>query len=86
MANADLNVVVVDWKKGSNTLYTSAVKNVLKVGAFVGKFVDWLVEKGTPISAFHIIGHSLGAHISGVAGRSVTKGTVPYITGSFGLL
>ncbi|XP_077295506.1 pancreatic triacylglycerol lipase-like [Arctopsyche grandis] len=76
----DLNVIVVNWKKGANSLYTSSAKNVVKVGAFVGKLIDWLVDNGTPLKSFHLIGHSLGGHAVGIAGRSVTKGTVPYIT------
>ncbi|XP_077295976.1 endothelial lipase-like [Arctopsyche grandis] len=79
--NADQNVIVVDWGKGAFTLYSTAARNVIKVGALVGKLVDWLIENGTPINNVHLIGHSLGSHCVGIAGRSVKKGKVPYITG-----
>lgn len=81
MTEDDVNVIVVDWKKGANSLYTSASKNVHKVGPYIAELVDWLIEYGTPAKSFHLMGHSLGAHIMGVAGRSLTKGTIPYITG-----
>lgn len=77
----DVNVIVVDWRKGANVLYTSACKNVHKIGPYIAELVDWLIDIGTPAKSFHLMGHSLGAHIMGVAGRSLTKGTIPYITG-----
>ena len=44
-------------------------------------FIDMLIDYGTPRSAFHLIGHSCGTHLAGVAGSSVTSGKIPRITG-----
>ena len=44
-------------------------------------FIDMLIDYGTPRSAFHLIGHSCGTHLAGVAGSSVTSGKLPRITG-----
>ena len=50
-------------------------------------FVDFLVEKaGAPLSSFHLIGFSLGAHVVGGAGAAITSGTLPRITGNKGSL
>ncbi|XP_077295231.1 endothelial lipase-like [Arctopsyche grandis] len=80
LESEDLNVIIVDWSKGANTFYTSSVKNVVAAGEYVAKLVDWLVTNDTPIKAFHLIGYSLGAHVMGIAGRSVKNGPIPYIT------
>ena len=81
MAALDVNVICVDWGVGAFVLYHTAVANVHKVGAFTGKLVNWLVDQGSSVDRFHIVGHSLGSHITGIAGRSVTQGKVSYITG-----
>ncbi|XP_077295420.1 pancreatic lipase-related protein 2-like [Arctopsyche grandis] len=80
LAALDVNVICVDWGVGANVLYTTAVSNVPKVGAFIAKLVDWLVDQGSNVNNFHIMGHSLGGHVTGIAARSVTKGKIPYIT------
>lgn len=83
MAALDVNVICVDWGVGANVLYTTAVSNVPKVGVFIAKLVDWLVDQGSNVNNFHIMGHSLGGHVTGIAARSVSKGKIPYITGFF---
>ena len=45
-------------------------------------FIDFLVEYGTPLSSFHLIGHSAGTHMAGGAGAAVKYGNIPRITGS----
>ncbi|XP_077301670.1 pancreatic lipase-related protein 2-like [Arctopsyche grandis] len=80
LQHEDVNVIFADWTKRSNTLYTFAVKNTEYVGAEIGRFVDWLVSRGTPLNSFHLIGFSLGAHVVGIAGRSIKSGHIPYIT------
>ncbi|CAH1268208.1 PNLIP [Branchiostoma lanceolatum] len=90
MANAllqaeDLNVFAVDWRDdarpGVTTLqYPVAVSNCRTVGQAVGEFVTKL---GQAPDMTHIIGHSLGAHAAGFAGKTTkSKGlTVARITG-----
>jgi pancreatic triacylglycerol lipase len=79
--NLDVNVICVDWGEGASALYPTAVNYVPQVGRFVGNFVDWLIAQGSSVGNFHIMGHSLGGHIVGIAGRTVTRGRIPYITG-----
>lgn len=65
-----MNVVVVDWGRGSGFPYTQAAANTRVAGAEVAAFVQYMVENGdiTP-GLVHIIGHSLGAHVAGYAGE-----------------
>ncbi|KAK3925082.1 Pancreatic triacylglycerol lipase [Frankliniella fusca] len=77
------NIIGVDWGKlcaGIN--YLGARFNVNGAGAQVGEFLDKLIglELTTP-AQLHILGHSLGAHVAGIAGKSVTRGVVKRITG-----
>ncbi|XP_011357615.1 pancreatic triacylglycerol lipase [Pteropus vampyrus] len=76
-----VNCVCVDWKSGSRTTYTQAVQNVRIVGAEVAYLVEVLQSafQYSP-SDVHIIGHSLGSHAAGEAGRR-TNGTIGRITG-----
>lgn len=46
-------------------------------------FIDFLVENETPLSNFHLMGHSAGTHLAGGAGAAVTAGKVPRITGNY---
>nr|XP_009666973.1 PREDICTED: pancreatic lipase-related protein 2-like [Struthio camelus australis] len=66
----DVNCILTDWRGGSSGLYTEAVNNVRIVGAELVYFVN-LLEKDYSYSPskFHLIGHSLGAHAAGEAGR-----------------
>ncbi|XP_033617288.1 pancreatic triacylglycerol lipase isoform X2 [Fukomys damarensis] len=76
-----VNCICVDWKGGSRTLYTQASQNIRVVGAEVAYFVDVLKsEFGYSPSNVHVIGHSLGSHAAGEAGRR-TNGTIGRITG-----
>ncbi|XP_062436370.1 pancreatic lipase-related protein 2-like [Rhea pennata] len=66
----DVNCILTDWTSGSSGLYTEAVNNVRTVGAELTYFVN-LLEKdyGYSPAKIHLIGHSLGAHVAGEAGR-----------------
>ncbi|XP_007518516.1 pancreatic triacylglycerol lipase [Erinaceus europaeus] len=77
----NVNCFCVDWKSGSRTGYTQASQNTRIVGAEVAYFIDLLQNSfGYSPSNVHIIGHSLGAHAAGEAGRR-TSGAVGRITG-----
>ncbi|XP_020843817.1 pancreatic triacylglycerol lipase-like [Phascolarctos cinereus] len=77
----EVNCFCVDWKKGSRTLYTQASQNVQVVGAEIAYLVDYLkTELGYSPSNVHIIGHSLGSHIAGEAGKRL-NGLIGRITG-----
>ena len=83
LSREDVNVITVDWTALSSGLnYPGiALNNVPAAGDYVGAFIDYLIEEGTPISSFHLIGWSLGAHVAGNAGEAVTAGLLPRITG-----
>lgn len=73
--------MIYDWGVGAAGLYPVAVLNVAPAGVFLAKVVDWFVTQGMPIANACLVGHSLGSHVVGIAGRSVTRGTVPNIMG-----
>ncbi|XP_066303786.1 pancreatic triacylglycerol lipase-like [Branchiostoma lanceolatum] len=63
----DLNVFAVDWREGARTSYLQTKRNCRTVGKIVGEFVRHL---GQPANMVHIIGHSIGAHAAGFAGKA----------------
>ncbi|XP_010078272.1 PREDICTED: inactive pancreatic lipase-related protein 1-like, partial [Pterocles gutturalis] len=66
----DVNCICVDWKKGARCPYTQASNNIRVVGAEIAYFVDVLTQQyGYSPAKVHIIGHSLGAHVAGEAGK-----------------
>ncbi|XP_043841868.1 inactive pancreatic lipase-related protein 1-like [Dromiciops gliroides] len=65
-----VNCICVDWKGGSQTTYSQAANNVRVVGAEVANLIKVLsTNYNYPPSKIHIIGHSIGAHAAGEAGR-----------------
>ncbi|XP_077114024.1 pancreatic lipase-related protein 2-like isoform X1 [Ranitomeya variabilis] len=67
----DVNCIGVDWRHGSGSvaLYVQAANNARLVGAEIAHFLRRWQELKYPPSNVHIIGHSLGAHAAGEAGR-----------------
>ncbi|XP_022316454.2 pancreatic lipase-related protein 2-like [Crassostrea virginica] len=63
------NVILVDWGNGAGFPYSQATANTRVVGAEIAVFVSSLNHVlGTSNAKYHLIGHSLGAHIAGYAG------------------
>lgn len=83
LSNHDVNVLVASWGNGARTIcYNWAVQRVEQVGARIGEFLDFLLH--TEEDAWEkltIVGHSLGAHISGFAGKHILNGKVGTIVG-----
>ncbi|PSN31810.1 hypothetical protein C0J52_22637 [Blattella germanica] len=77
----DYNVILVDWSGLAGSLYSIAKGDVVEVGEYVATLVDHLVSRGASLSNIHIAGHSLGAHVAGIAGNRLTSGTLGKITG-----
>ncbi|XP_049778976.1 phospholipase A1-like [Schistocerca cancellata] len=80
----DYNVISIDWSPiASNAAYDQVREDLVIVGQFVAKFVDCLVEThGLNLSITHLVGHSLGAHVVGVIGGSLSQqNKVALITG-----
>ncbi|KAM5132685.1 pancreatic triacylglycerol lipase-like [Mantella aurantiaca] len=66
----DVNCICVDWVGGSRTLYSLAANNIRVVGAEVAYFIDTLHSSfGYSPANVHVIGHSLGSHAAGEAGK-----------------
>ncbi|CAH1407440.1 unnamed protein product [Nezara viridula] len=84
LKNEDVNVITVDWSGdgSTNLLYPIARSRVPEVAATVAEFLDNLNQRyGVKLEDIHVLGHSLGAHIAGIAGYKVTTGKIGRITG-----
>lgn len=78
----DVNILAVDWGDISiNVDYIATAMETRKVGVYVAAMLDFLVANGANLDSFHVIGHSLGAHVAGEIGNSLTTGKLPRITG-----
>ncbi|XP_026284863.1 phospholipase A1 member A-like isoform X2 [Frankliniella occidentalis] len=67
---ADVNVILVDWSAVDSHIYPLTVaRSVPMAGAEIAELIKALVQqRGAREDDMHIIGHSLGAQIAGVAG------------------
>lgn len=78
---SDVNVVLVDWTKGTTGPEPEVVANAPSVGKLTAALVDWLSTLGIKHADVHIVGMSLGCHVAGWAGRSCQSGKIGYLTG-----
>ncbi|KAL2735408.1 phospholipase A1 VesT102-like [Vespula squamosa] len=74
------NVIVIDWSKISINPYFWAARRVKMIGQHISTMLDFLEKEGMDLSTTTMVGHSLGAHIVGLAAR-YAKGTVNYVIG-----
>lgn len=77
-----VNVITIDWSYISSSIFYHWVANQTEViGIEVATFLDALAKRyevsGTQV---HLIGHSLGAHIMGIAAHN-SKVNVDRVTG-----
>lgn len=84
LSKYDVNVIVVDWSHGANRVYHRSKFATIKVAAIIAELIDRLYrDYGLDVTKnLHVIGHSLGAHISGMAARSSRVGNVARVTGN----
>ncbi|XP_031624118.1 pancreatic triacylglycerol lipase-like [Contarinia nasturtii] len=70
-----VNFIAVNWRKGSNDFnYFCSRQRVNEVGAYVARFIDFLANQlWVNVGALTIIGHSLGAHISGLSAKKANR-------------
>ncbi|XP_059169058.1 inactive pancreatic lipase-related protein 1-like [Physella acuta] len=72
LAQGDYNVILVDWSVGADEFYTSAAFTTIIVGKQTSTLINAIIRThNVPAKDFHIIGHSLGAHVAGNAGQGV---------------
>ena len=77
------NVISVDWSTlSAYPNYARAALCTTLVGVYVSQFLDFLIENGLRSQQVHLIGYSLGAHVSGSAGHSLKSGRLKRITGT----
>ena len=81
-ADHSYNVISVDWGKlatpnagpASGLFYVAAAANVRRAGQRVGRFISWLYNQSLiDLESTHLLGHSLGSHISGWAGDTIVN-------------
>ncbi|KAJ6225148.1 hypothetical protein RDWZM_003693 [Blomia tropicalis] len=68
----DHTVAILGWGNGSDILvfrYRQAASNVIPVGNWLGAFTKAIYDLQPKLSIYGI-GHSLGAHVMGIAGRT----------------
>lgn len=82
LKKGDYNVIVVDWSKYTLHLYGWAATHVSDVGKYTAKMVDFMEAQGVNLHNTTLVGHSLGAHVMGLAGY-YAKGTVNYVVGRY---
>lgn len=69
------SVITVDWSGGASPPYTQAVANIRLVGVITAHVVHMVYEqlRLKNLDNVHMIGHSLGSHLSGYAGYTLQK-------------
>nr|XP_045588461.1 pancreatic triacylglycerol lipase-like [Procambarus clarkii] len=68
----DYNVIRTDWGDGSLPMYYQASANTRVVGLEIGYLVNFFIsEYGVDPANVHLLGHSLGSHVSGYAGEKI---------------
>ncbi|XP_004929513.1 phospholipase A1 isoform X2 [Bombyx mori] len=85
------NVILLNWQHLAAHVYPSfvnsylnwAAPNAIKVGAEFAETLLNLSKTGLDLGKTHLVGHSLGAHIFGIAGNRISERGVqlPWITG-----
>lgn len=77
LGTGSFNVIGVDWGALCPApLYITSRVHVPMAGDRVGEMLTTLVQGGIlDVADLHVIGHSLGAHVSGLAGKKLFKDT-----------
>lgn len=68
------NVIMVDWTAWSSHNYFCIVRYLVqKVALYLAESSKKLISAGLPYDKLNYAGHSLGAHISGIASRNMAN-------------
>ncbi|XP_077438218.1 inactive pancreatic lipase-related protein 1-like [Vanacampus margaritifer] len=69
----NVNCIAVEWKKGVRAQYAQAANNGRVLAAQVASMMTFLMGNyKQKADKFHIIGHSLGAHVAGEVGSKIS--------------
>lgn len=83
-ARGDVNFILIDTARYVDTLYAWSAFNTNELGEGLGDGLSELINI-VPVENIHLMGHSLGSHIAGSAGRRFQVKTngklLPRITG-----
>ncbi|UJR17675.1 hypothetical protein I4U23_004572 [Adineta vaga] len=71
LKQGDMNVITIDWSGGNQFPYGQAVANTVIVAAVIRQLLQAMINVGAKPQEMHLIGHSLGAHISSYVGRDL---------------
>ncbi|XP_026860265.2 lipase member H [Electrophorus electricus] len=81
VAQANMNILVVDWNRGAANLnYFTTVANTRYTATNITGFIQRMRDEGASLDSIHLIGVSLGAHVAGYIG-AMLGGRVGRITG-----
>ncbi|XP_033215724.1 phospholipase A1-like isoform X2 [Belonocnema kinseyi] len=69
----DYNIIAVNWSPLAVGSYTVARLMVPRVGTHIGNMINFLYKNGMNPNTTTLIGHSLGAHVMGLAGQAATQ-------------
>lgn len=80
----DANVIIVNWEELAAQPYWKAATYPQEVGSHTAQLLNFLVDNGADEKRMHLVGHSLGAHLVGFAGKDMIDydRKVARITGS----
>lgn len=83
MASGNYNVITADWSRvASNLLYPMPAYLTYRVGSVIAELLENFVNLASiNPSDIHVLGHSLGAHVSGACGDAFSLGKIGRITG-----
>lgn len=73
LGTKDANIMITDWSRGAMRVsYHQAVSNTRVVARLIARVLEYLMNThGLRLTDVHLIGHSLGAHISAYIGKSL---------------
>lgn len=82
LQRGDFNVFVLDWSQiADNPIYPVPMARTADVADIYSSFINDLIDNANlDPNNVHMVGHSLGAHISGFAARDVKKGKIARVT------
>ncbi|XP_054010936.1 uncharacterized protein LOC128893753 [Hylaeus anthracinus] len=80
LKHGEYNVILVDWSPITKNSYPFACNRVVMVGKHVSSMIDFIEDQGVDVSKMTTVGHSLGAHVAGLAAY-YARSKVDYVVG-----